>query len=536
MDSVKELFATAPFVAWSVVSVVLAGMVIALNWPRMRWWWHNTWYSMPLIGKIASLSKDPNRDPLDTAWFKAEKTLSRDYKQFIRIQDEHDFNEKIAYLKKAGDLGRRNTPALIWVLTVALVFVEAMGFAYVLAGYTLPGASENLQQTGAYGIAFLLSVILVGFTHFAGHELYRSSKIKHARQEWVEGGRQGKTMTGEIALAEPQTKDDAEPGYVQLMNRVGTLPAYYLTIATIVIVVVVAIGATYVRGQVLEKQLQQQVTGQNSSINVSITASGDSLNMSASQSGKSIALPAEDAAANRAAEQKAIQDEVSIDRHGGWGTFIILAFIFVFLQMLGVFFGFRWGFAGKESGSAFAAVGAGRYATYSDVREHYKDIADAAQSKLEHLQQRLMERNSISGNDGLHASKTFYDFMNAERDRELRDRQKEMQRTSQRTAMENAPAVTPAEPLNAAPASVVVSTPTAPAVAVSIATAAVDNAALEASLQILHAMGDNKEGKKVYIQTLSEDLQVQVMQALKAQKEQAARLASQRNAELDDLL
>lgn len=529
MDSVKELFATAPFMAWSIVSVVLAGVVIALNWPKVRWWWHNTWYSFPVIGKITSLSKDPNRDPLDTAWFKAEKTLSRDYKQFIRIQDEHDFNEKIAYLKKAGDLGRRSTPALIWVLTTALVFVEAMGFAYVLAGYTLPGASENLQQTGAYGIAFLLSVILVGFTHFAGHELYKSSKIKHARQEWVEGGRHGKTTTGQIALAEPQTKDDDQPGYVQLMNRVGTLPAYYLTMATIVIVVVVAIGATYVRGQVLEKQLQQQVTGQNNSLNVSITASNDGLNMSATQNGKSITLPAEDAAANRSAEQKAIQDEVSIDRHGGWGTFIILAFIFVFLQMLGVFFGFRWGFAGKESDSAYEAIGAGRYATYSDVREHYKEIADTAQSKLEHLQQRLMERNGNSGNDGLHASKTFYDFMNAERDRELQDRQKEMQRTAQRAHLEKKP-VTPAFVAPPAPA------PAPSPVVVTTDTADAENPALVAALQILQAMGDNKDGKKTYIQTLPETLKVQVMQALKEQKEQAARLASQRDAELDNLL
>lgn len=525
MDTVKELFATAPILAWSIVSVVLAGVVIALNWPKMRWWWHNTWYSMPLIGKLNSLSKDPNRDPMDTAWFKAEKTLSRDYKQFIRIQDEHDFNEKISYLTKAGDLGRSETPSLIWVLTVVLVFVEAMGFSYVLAGYTLPGASENLQQTGAYGIAFLLAVILVGFTHFAGHELYKSSKIKHARQEWVEGGRKGKTTTKQIALARPQSEDDDQPGYVQLMNRVGTMPSYILTIATVIIVAVVAIGATYVRGQVLEKQLQQQITGQNGA---AAAPANDGLNMNMGQGGKSIALPAEDAAANRAAEQKAVQDEVSIDRHGGWGTFIILAFIFVFLQMLGVFFGFRWGFAGKESSSAFRAIGAGRYSTYSDVREHYKVIADAAQSKLEQLQQRLMERNSTSGTDGLHAVKTFYDFMDAERDREMNERQKEMQRTAQRAEIEKKSAA----PMPAAQPVATPSAPFAPTVAAPVA----ENDALAAALHVLQTMGDNKEGKKAYIQSLTEALQTQIMQVLKEQKEQAARAASQRDAELENLL
>jgi hypothetical protein len=175
----KELFATYPLAAWSVVSVMLAGVAFMLLWDKLKWWWHNTWYGFPLIGKIASLSRDSNRAQ-ETGWFKAERTLCRDYKKFIRIQNEYDFNQKITYLTKAGDLGRKETPSLIWILTIAMVFVEAMGFSYVLAGYTLPGASENLQQTGAYGIAFLISVILVAFTHLPATSYscpVRSSKL-----------------------------------------------------------------------------------------------------------------------------------------------------------------------------------------------------------------------------------------------------------------------------------------------------------------------------------------------------------------------
>ena len=503
-----------------------------MNWPKVRWWWHNTWYSFPVIGKIEGLSKDPNKDTTDPSWFKAEKTLCRDYKQFVRIQDEHDFNEKITYLTKAGDIGRKNTPKLIWILTVALVFIEAMGFSYVLAGYTLPGASENLQQTGAYGIAFLLSVILVAFTHFAGHELYKSAKIKNARQEWIEGGRKGKTTTGTVPLAKPQSIDDDQPGYVQLMNRVGTKATYYATIGTVIFVVIVAFFATYVRGQVLEKQLQQQITGQSgssgSSVSVTVTAGGDGLNMTASQSPKSgIALPADDAAANRSAEQKAVADEVNIDRHGGWGTFIVLAFIFVFLQILGVFFGFRWGFAGQQSEDAFNAIGFGRYSTYADVREHYKEISDTAQSKLEHLQQKLMNRNSMSGNDGLHTSKTYYDFMEAEHSREATERQREIERTVQRGRMEKMTSEAP-------PALASVSAPAAAPVPVPAQVAG--DTGLAAAMQKLDALGDNKEAKKSYIQALPESLQGEVMQALKAIKDDAARLARQRDADLDNLL
>ena len=516
----KEFFAASPVMAWSIVSVMLALLAISILWTKVVWWWHNTWYSFPLIGKVSTLSRDTNRDSLDPTWFKTEKTVCRDYKKFIRIQDEHDFNEKVTYLTKAGDNGRRSTPGLIWILTVALVFVEAMGFSYVLAGYTIPGASENLQQMGAYGIAFLISVILVAFTHFAGHELYKSNKIKMARQEWSEGGRKGKTTSGTVPLARQQSVDDDQPGYVQLMNRVGTTPGFYVTIGTAIFVTVVAIGATYVRGQVLEKQLHQQVVGQgNGTTELSAKLSKDGLDMSVKSPNQGIKLPAEDAATNKRAVDKAQEDDVSIDRHGGWGTFIVLAFIFVFLQILSVFFGFRWGFAGKDSESAHKAIGGGRYSSYADVREHYKDIADTAQSKLERLQQKLMNRNTNEGTDGLHTTKTFYEFMDGERVRETDDRAKELNHAAQRGEMERTQA---ANNYVRVPAVVKNINPT--------------EVTLDNAMHQLESMGQDKEAKIGYIHSLPDTLQNQIRQRLKTQKEQAAEQTRKQDAELENLL
>lgn len=519
----KEFFATYPLAAWSVVSVLLAAVTIVLLWQRVRWWWLNTWYSFPVIGKVASLSRDVNRSQ-EAGWFKAERTLCRDYKKFIRIQDEHDFNEKIAYLTKAGDLGRRETPTWIWVLTIAMVFVEAMGFSYVLAGYTLPGASENLQQTGAYGIAFLISVILVAFTHFAGHELFVSSQIQNARREWEDAGRKHDLTTGMVALAKPQNVDDAQPGYSQLANRVGTLSSRKIAMVTVVFVAVVAIFATYVRGQVLEKQLHQEVVGQTPAATLSVPQNGDGLNLSVTDGGvKSVPLlPDADVAQAKKAEDKAREDQVAIDRHGGWGTFIVLAFVFVFLQILGVIFGYRWGFAGRESAAAHRAVGHGRYATYADVREHYKEIADAAQSKLEQLQQRLMYRNSKTGTTGIHTSKTFRDFMEDERQNETRERANERQHQAQRVQIEQVAArssVHVAEP----------SDPVAPPTAQQI----------EVVLNHLAALTD-KADKKAYLDGLPTGLFEQAAEALKVQKEEKARRDAkekrQRSADIDSLL
>jgi hypothetical protein len=504
----KEFFETYPLAAWSIVSTMIALVVVVSLWEKLKWWWHNTWYSFPLIGKLATRSRNGNADSSHQGWFKEERNLCQDYKKFIRIQDEHDFNEKITYLTKAGDNGRRETPGWIWLLTVALVFIEAMGFSYVLAGYTLPGASENLQETGALGIAFLISVILVAFTHFAGHELYKSNKIKFARREWQEDGRRGKFSTATIPLARPQSQDDNEPIYTQLANRVGTHPSYIVSTLTAVVVVVIALAATYVRGQVLEKQLQQQVTSQTSEAEFSIKATSSGLDMSVKSSND---LPDADLKANKQADDKAAHDEASIDRHGGWGTFIALAFVFVFLQILGVIFGYRWGFAGRESSAAFRDIGKGRYATYADVRAHYQEIADTAQSMLENLQQRLIDRNGRLGNQGLHANKSFREFMQEARNAEVLDRSHERETTAQKAVIEQQPIATPS--IHA-------------------------EAATEVSRVMAHlkTLGTDKEAKKAYLATLDATLYAQVLPALQAEKEEEARRIRARDAELEDLL
>lgn len=508
----NEFFATYPVLAWSIVSTMLALVVVVTLWEKVKWWALNTWMSFPVIGRIAGLSKNLSRDNNDHAWFKSEKALCQEYKKFIRIQSEYDFNEKITYLTKSGDNGRKDTPFWIWILTIAMVFVEAMGFSYVLAGYTLPGASENLQQTGAYGIAFLISVVLVALTHMAGHELYRSSQIGNARKEWQEDNRKSKFSTGTIALANPQSIDDGAPTYTQLANRVGTRAGYKISILTAIFVIFVAVFATYVRGQVLEKTLHQEVVGHSAVVTESTS---DGLDMSSDLD----SIPAADRAVNNEADIKARMDETSIDRHGGWATFIVLAFVFVFLQILGVIFGFRWGFAGQNSHAAFKDIGGGRYATYADVREEYQEIADAAQSKLENLQQKLLERNSDHGNEGIHTTKTFYDYMQMTREIESRDRESERLHTEIKTVQ----------------AAIATSAAAAPKAAE--VEQVLDQQDLAQTLKHINSL-QSKEEKKNYILGLEQPFQAEIMQAIKDNKLSDAEVQAKKqlDAELEDLL
>lgn len=511
----KELFTTFPVAAWSIVSVLLALVIVVSLWEKVKWWWFNTWVSFPFVGRIATLSKDGNPD-VQPGWFKGERTLCQEYKNFVRIQDEHDFNEKISYLTKAGDNGRKATPMWIWMLTVSMVLVEAMGFSYVLAGYTLPGASENLQGQGALGIAFLISVILVAFTHLAGHELYVSGLIQNARREWVENKKKHDLGTGTIPLASPQSSDDGQPAYSQLCNRVGKHPSYKLFGLTVVFVLLVASLATYVRGQVLEKELTQRISQSAEQANTGSKSANTSLDMSS----PTTQLPDADVNSDKDANKKVVTDEVDIDRHGGWATFIVLAFVFIFLQILGIIFGYRWGFAGQNSADAFIAIGKGRYSSYAAVREHYQQIADTAQAKLSVLQQEMMARNSSAGASALDANKTFRDFIQETRIALKADRENERVTTevkvSQPQTVVTPVAMPPAEPI-AAPRPISAAT-------------------VEQIMAQLNAMGEDKNAKKILIASLTTEMGAEVRAALKIQKEEKERKARENDLELEDLL
>lgn len=512
----KEFFHEMPYLAWSLVSVMLALVVIAARWEQVKWWAHNTWYSFPFIGRVASLSRDTRRDNQNPNWFVAEKTLCQSYRKFIPAQSEYEFTQNMEYLRLSGDNGRTPMPLFIWVLTFSMVIVEALGFSYVLAGYTLPGASENLQETGALGIAFLISVILVVLTHAAGHELYKSGKIRQARQDWRDlDNCEGKFFTEQIALSNKQEKDAQEKQYVRLTNRVGYRPMSVMSIVAVVFVLIVAIGATFVRGQVLEKQLHEQITNKalgSAPAELNIKINQDGLNFSSG--GKSISLPTADAQENQKAIDKVAADEQSIDRHGGWGTFIVLAFVFVFLQIIGVYFGYNWGFAGIESAAAYRLTCG--FSRFEEVLKRYLDISNVAQSQLSDLQQRLMHRNAMTGNTGVHSKLTFKQFMEDQMEQEYAERLKQQQMEDRHQARQhNRPDFT----ANNA------------SVAATPAGLTVDSA-----LQEIERIKD-KDDKKTYIVKLPENIKSNVIAELKKRKEEAEkRLAQQQNKELDDLL
>src|SRR5581483_3054573 len=147
---------------------------------------------------------------------------------------------------------------------------------------------------------------------------------------------------------------------------------------------------------------------------------------------------AELAATQAAADQKATAEGQVLAREASLTTFILLAILFVFLQILGILFGMKWGFAGKESAKAYALSGGKRFATFDDYRAYHLDyVVDIAQSKLEALRQRMTSKSESNGWPmPQFTRKGFLDFL-------VETQQRDIPQPVQRLAAASAAAVAP---------------------------------------------------------------------------------------------
>ena len=107
-------------------------------------------------------------------------------------------------------------------------------------------------------------------------------------------------------------------------------------------------------------------------------------------------LPTSLVQTQESADTKAFDEAQDSDRKGGWATFIVLAVLFIFIQLLGILFGFKWGFAGKKSEEAFNYIDG--FDNKQDYIEYYKrkkeSISRIAEQKLKLLQQRMNQRGT----------------------------------------------------------------------------------------------------------------------------------------------
>ncbi len=409
--------------------IVLA--FIITHWREVKFWWLNFIYNFPIIGKISRLAKDIEGFDENHKWFYSEERLCRDYYNFYEKVDVDDesYDEAKDYLHAAGELGRKPTPTFIWIMIFVLVIVEAFGFAYVLAGFTIPGASEATQQKGAIGVAAMLAILLVWLTHLTGQELHKNTLIKKIRR-WYKndnaGGHNWRDLKpDEKLITIDNTFDDKDsPNYIRMLNRLDVndrvQATYTKTILTLAFIIAIAVGATYIRHQVL---VQEIASSHESAMNIFNDDASPFANADAGRDedvgalfGDSSADDAkddlsalfgdtakEDAAPAKKQTSGSIEDETN--QKGGDATFMILGLLFVFIQILGIFFGMHYDFAGRESKEAYELLRG--FSTKKAFLSYYEraktHVARIAQQQLQKLQHKM---NIINDNMGTDAETT----------------------------------------------------------------------------------------------------------------------------------
>ena len=390
MDQIFEFLNAYRAIIGAAVMTVVLTVVIIRWWDQVKLFWKSFWYSLPVVGKATTLSKDTARDK--SGWFRSEKILCDDFYSDIRkIAAEPEMYDRAkSYLGKCEELGRNELGIFMWVVVIGLVFVEALGFAYVLSGYTLPGASESMQVQGAFGIAFIISAVLVYLTHNSGAEIHKRSLIKKARTWWLHDTRDERpSLVGgnnQVSLDKDHIDDD-DPNYMQLVNRLSTNAnvtpgAPVWTIITVAAILFVAIGATVVRYETYKQE-------RNAETSLGVTsAPGGGFSLDALSNGN---LPDVLAKPQQDANQKAVDEQTSAKDTANLTTFAILAVLFILIQIMGVGIGAKTGFAGKEAKKARRIVGNfNSRSEYEAWFERKRDsIARIAQKHLTALQGKL---------------------------------------------------------------------------------------------------------------------------------------------------
>jgi len=420
-------------VIYTIIGMVLLALIIT-NWINSKFAMMNFIYNFPFIGKLARLSKDIDGFDENHKWFYSEERLCGDYYHYYAKVDKDGeaYDEAKSYLYSAGELGRKPTPTFIWVMIFALVAIEAMGFAYVLAGFTIPGASEATQEKGAIGVAFILAVVLVWLTHMTGEELHKNSLIKKIRRWYKNDNAKGHNKRDlrpdSRVITIDNTEEDADvPTYIRMLNRIDVnekvTPTYIKTILTILFITVIALGATYIRGMVLTQDIASShqtsslnIFGDDSISNSKVDDDMDALFAEADEEKEKIVTET-----TTASTGESIYD--STTRKGSWATFIVLGVMFIFIQILGIFFGMHWGFVGRESTIAYESLKGfhSKKEFLSFYSREKTKIARVAQRQLQKLQHKMNLLNDEIGTDAEttvilknNKDRTFYNYLKFE--------------------------------------------------------------------------------------------------------------------------
>ena len=305
-------------------------------------------------------------------------------------KDLSQFDLAHSYLRKACELGRHMIPLWLKALLAALVGAEAVVFSMVLVEYGLDSVTPSQQPLYAGLIGTVLAIVLMLMTHIAGKEWHRNELIKKAGEMGRENTRNGGTPSpsalasnNKVSIMNDKLDDDASP-YEQLLNRLHTnytlTPDWRWTKGTVAFIVILMALSFIVRLSVSDIIAPPAFAAE------SMDMSGLGMEGMEDLFGDDMGL-------------EASSDFWSTT--GSLSTLLIFTMIFLGIQALSIFVSRAYGFASIEGREAYKIIS--KYRTREDFINDQQalelEIINAAQAKLNQLNQRIIEALNESGVD-----------------------------------------------------------------------------------------------------------------------------------------
>lgn len=253
------------------------------------------------------------------------------------------------YLEKVEEYRRKPLPLGIFIVLVFMVIIEAIGFSYIFSQYILNDASNSdLRVAGVLG-AILLAMILVPLTHVSGEAIYYNKKIDTLDSYFYDRKDIRMSEIGYLSIDNTYEDNNKKDRAYSIFSRIEPeikkgkfVRKKTILIVTLILIAAIAIGAYKVREQTYLSTTFKQMEefdNRESKFNNDVSGLPNFMVNAVKQ--------------NAETQNRAV---IESERKSNLTTYIILMFMFLAIQVIGIFSGMNWGFVGKESRNAYLNI------------------------------------------------------------------------------------------------------------------------------------------------------------------------------------
>lgn len=217
-------------------------------------------------------------------------------------------------------------------------------------------------------------------THMMGSQMYENS-VKSRILQYYQDINDSKPLHPDNSINLERTKhDDKSPIYQQMLNRIKAgakvKKAYGWIVAASLIITIIVVLAAVLRLQTHNKHILEETAVIQTNVFESSETS-DEFNQNQAKINANI-----------------IQELQDSSRHAGWVSYTILGVVFLAIQIIGTYIGYKYGFAGKESKKAWDYTH--KFHTIDSFRAYYNRyksfISQVGQENLSRLQSKIAKK------------------------------------------------------------------------------------------------------------------------------------------------